>query len=161
MERWRRTHLGNLRSAGFTLIELVIVVVIAAVMTGIAMGRYGQALARYRADHAARRVAADLALARSEAKTTGSSVTVSFDPANNRYQVSAIPGLNSSASEYSVALGEAPYGSTLVSAALGGDAAVVFNGHGVPDSGGTVVVQCGVTERTVSLNADSGRATIP
>ncbi len=161
MGLWRRTHPGNLRSTGFTLIELVIVVMIAAVMTGIAAGRYGQALARYRADHAARRIAADLALARSEAKTTGNSVTVSFDPAQDRYQVFNVRGLNNPESGYSVALGEAPYGSTLVSAALGGDAAVVFNGHGVPDSGGTVVVQSGAAERTVSLNADTGRATIP
>jgi general secretion pathway protein H len=161
MRLWRRTHPGNLRSAGFTLIELVIVVMIAAVMTGIAVGRYGQALARYRADSAARRIVADLALARSEAKTTGSNVTVSFDPVSNQYQISTIPGLNNAASGYSVALGETPYHSSLVSAVLGGDAAVVFNGHGVPDSGGTVVVQSGATERTVSLSADTGRATIP
>ena len=43
--------------------ELVLVMVIVATLAAIAVPRYAQATSRYRADAAARRIAADLSLA--------------------------------------------------------------------------------------------------
>ena len=59
--------------SGFTLIELVMVLAIIGLITAIAAPRYAASLARYRAESAARRVAADLALARREAAASSSS----------------------------------------------------------------------------------------
>ena len=43
---------------------------------------------------------------------------------------------------------------------LSGDAQVVFDGYGMPDSGGTVIVQWGSIQKTVVLDADTGKASV-
>src|SRR5690606_27031377 len=54
---------------GFSLLELVMVLTIIAILAAIATPRYANAMARYRADLAARRIAADLLLAQRLART--------------------------------------------------------------------------------------------
>ena len=60
---------------------MAIIVIVAAIATP----RYANALTRYRAEAAARRVAADFQLARRTAKSTSSSRTVQFDAVNHSY----------------------------------------------------------------------------
>ncbi len=57
-------------------------------------------------------------------------------------------------------LSDAPYYAQLVSAAFGGDEVVTFDGYGLPDSGGTVVVGVGGVTRNVVLDGQSGLADI-
>ena len=74
--------------------------------------------------------------------------------------MSGVAHLNDSAAAYSVLMADPPYRSTLVSADFGGDATVKFDGFGVPDSGGTVVVAAGGISVTVVLDANTGEAAI-
>ncbi len=64
------------------------------------------------------------------------------------------------AAEYKVALSEEPYNATIVSADFGGDAEIIFDGWGVPDSGGSVLVQVGSHQKTIDVDPDTGRASV-
>ena len=145
---------------GFSLLELVMVVAIIGVLAAIAAPRYGRAIARYRADMAARRIAADLALAGRAARTAGASKTVSFSVAGAEYTIPGLPSLRDSTADYRVVLSDSPYQAAVVSADFGGDADVAFDGYGTPDSGGSISIQVGEYTKTVVLDAGSGKATI-
>src|SRR5438552_17658151 len=75
-----------IRDGAFSLVELMLVMAIIAVVAAIAMPRYSASLARYRADMAARRIVAALALAQAKARATSSSQTITFT-AGGSYQI--------------------------------------------------------------------------
>ena len=149
----------NPERPGFTLVELLVVIAIIATVAAIAVPRYGGAVARYRIKAAARRIVEDLALARATARSKSASVTVTFDVATNQYQISGVSALNDPLSDAELNLSDRPYHAQLVSADLGGDNAVIFDGFGTPDSGGTIVIAGGALTKTIVLDADSGAAT--
>jgi len=134
--------------------------VIVGVVSAIAIPRFGAMTNNYRSKLGATRIVADLAQARSYALATSSTQSVVFDVAAGSYEVSGVAGLNDSAAAYSVLMADPPYRSTLVSADFGGDATVKFDGFGVPDSGGSVVVAAGGISVTVVLDANTGEAAI-
>ena len=148
------------RRRGFSLLELVIVLAILVILAAIAAPRYAAALARYRAQTAAQRVAADLKFARANARRASQSVTVTVDPGTDRLRIGNLPGLDPPSGQYVTAFGAAPYRADVVSAGFGGDGTVVFDGYGTPDSGGSVVVRVGTVQKTVVLNADTGEAAV-
>ena len=145
---------------GFSLLELLIVLAIMATLTAIAAPRYQRSLARYRADLAAQRIIADLTQAQSIAKATSASRTVTFSVAGNIYQIPGLSSLDGNSGSYSVALFERPYEAELISANFGGDAQIVFDGWGSPDSGGTVTLSVGAEQRTVAVDTETGKAEI-
>jgi prepilin-type N-terminal cleavage/methylation domain-containing protein len=145
---------------GFSLVEMVVVVVVIAVTAAIGVPRYTSALLRYRADMAARRIVTDLAAARTRARITGASQTVIFVTGTNSYSIPGMPGLDNPAASYGVWLADKPYQASLVSVSFGGSATLTFNGYGTPASGGQVVVQAGSARKTVLLDAGTGEATI-
>ena len=61
---------------------------------------------------------------------------------------------------YVVALADEPYNASIASVDFGADTFVVFDGYGVPDSSGFVVIQSGAYTKTIVLNQDSGRVEI-
>ena len=139
----------------FCLLSLI------AVVAGIAVPRFSSAMARQRLDAAARRIVADLSLARRQARTSTTSQTVSFDVKTHSYRLVGMAHPNRAAAEYRVSLSEEPYQATLVSADFGGDAEIVFDGHGVPDTSGSVVIQVGSRQEQIDVDADTGKATTP
>ena len=145
---------------GFSLVELVMILAIIGTLAAIAAPRYANSLARYRAESAARRVAADLALARREAAASSSSRTVTFDTGTHSYSIPNVRELDGPGSTYGVTLLDPPYRSELFFVDLGGDPAVTFDGYGAPDSGGTVIVQHGDVQMTIVLDPDTGLASV-
>ena len=149
---------GSRLRAGFTLVEITITVLIMGIMAAVAAPKYADSLSRFRAEAAAKRVAADLKFAKREAESGSVSRTVRFNfPVVDRYTLVGVQAINHPNQGYEIDLAGAPYSSFIVSVNFGGDADVVFNGYGIPDSGGTVVVESGGHQATISVDADSGK----
>jgi prepilin-type N-terminal cleavage/methylation domain-containing protein len=144
----------------FSLVELMICLSIMGVMAALAIPRYANATSNYRADAAARRIVADLSLARSQARLISKPLTVVFDTAAQKYQISGMEDLLHRTSVYSVQLSDQPYRATLVSVSFGGAAQVTFDQYGSPNTGGTIVVDSGGSRKTIVLNQASERAVI-
>ena len=148
------------RHRSFTLIDLVMVLSVITVVAAIAAPRYANALVRYRAEAAARRIIADIGLAQQTAKTTSSSRTIIFDTTNHTYSISNVRALDGPSMTYVVTLREPPYLARIASVDLGGDAQLTFDGYGVPDSGGVITVQVGDETWTVAIDPDTGSAEV-
>ena len=147
------------RYRAFTLIELVLVLVTIGILAAVAAPRYARSLASYHVRCAARRLAEDLALTAAEARAASAARTVSFDVSAHIYTINGLNGIDR-VGTWTVRLRDEPYASTISSVDLGGDASISFSGHGVPDSGGTIVLRCGEFTRTVTIDAASGRARV-
>jgi prepilin-type N-terminal cleavage/methylation domain-containing protein len=147
---------------GFSLVELVMVVVIIAILAAMAVPRFGDSLAHRRVEAAARRIAADLALAQRRAKATSASHTVVFNTGGHAYVVEGAQDLDHPGDVYEVSLADDPYRAVITAIVLGADTPrkIVFDGYGVPDSGGTIVVEAGGNQKTVTVDPDTGRATV-
>ncbi len=148
------------RRRSFTLIDLVMAIAVIAIVAAIATPRYANALTRYRAEAAARRVVADLALARQTAKSTSSSRTVEFDGGDDSYVIPNVRELDTAGTMYRVQLQDPPYQAQIVSVDLGGDWEITFDGFGIPDSGGFVIVQAGDYQYTVVVDPETGAAEV-
>ena len=144
----------------FSLVELVLVVAILIVVAAIAAPRYGRATARYRAQAAALRIAADIDMARRSARSAGAGRTISFYVAANEYSIAGLPDLKDSSSDYRAVLSRSPYNAQVLSADFGGQAKLTFDGYGQAGSDGTVQVQVGDVLKTVVFIAASGKATV-
>ena len=151
--RWRRAY---------SLIDLTVVLVITVIVAAIALPRYANAAADFRAAQAANRVAADLTLAQWTGKSTSAAagLTVTFNPGTSTYTVPGVAGPTGAASAYTVSLWAEPYRATLVSASFGGAATVTFDRYGQPSSGGIVVLAVGAVQKTVTLDGTSGKTSI-
>jgi prepilin-type N-terminal cleavage/methylation domain-containing protein len=148
----RRRSLRCLRPRAFTLVELVLVMMLMAILAAAARPRYVAALANYRANAAAGRVAADLRMVRQYARKVSEPQSVVFDPTGNTYAASTLPDLNQPDIGYSVSLLTSEYQSDIVSASFGGSATVQFDIYGRPSAAGTVVLTAGGVQRTVEVN---------
>jgi prepilin-type N-terminal cleavage/methylation domain-containing protein len=156
-----RSQRPRLRTcSAFTLIELVFVLAIVATLAAISAPRYSTSMSNYRAEAAAQRVRADLLLAASSARTTGSSRTITFSPAADTYSLTDLTANDRSGNNYLVELTKAPYSADLVSATFESGAAVVFNGFGLPDVSGQIVLQSGGVQKIITLDAATGEVTI-
>ncbi len=144
----------------FSLLELVLIIAIIAIVAAIAVPRYGNSLARYHAEVTARRVVADLGLAQAMARTTTSAVTVTFEVPNNRYELQGVVDADHPGQNASLTLADPPYYAQLVAAVFGGDKVVIFDGYGMPDSGGSIDITAGGVTKTIQLDPDTGKAVV-
>jgi type II secretion system protein H len=153
-------HPDRARSTGFTLVELVMVMVIVGIISAIAVPRYAQALQRYRTQAAANRLAADLELARERARASSAPVTFELID-STRYRILNFTDLDDGGTHYTVDLADEPYHASILASKLGEDSQIIFNGWGVPDSAGAVTVGAGKDTITVTLAAESGEVVVP
>lgn len=151
----------TIANSGFSLLEVVLVAAIVAIFAAIAVPRYGSASARRRADLTAGRVAADLRLAQAHARVASSASTVCFYPVTEEYLLTDIPAPDGASGSYRVVLSSEPYRTDLVSADFTGAAQVTFDGWGLPNSGGTVVVAAGSQQRTITIDGPTGVVSVP
>lgn len=99
-------------------------------------------------------------LARRRAKISSAAQSVQFDPISHSYVLPGVPHLDHSGLDYRVELENSFYATSIVSIDFGGDAQLLFDGFGVPDSAGTVVVQSGRYQRTITVDPDTGEASV-
>ncbi|MEK6674332.1 MAG: prepilin-type N-terminal cleavage/methylation domain-containing protein [Planctomycetota bacterium] len=154
--RSRQCH----RSA-FTLVEMVAVMVIIAVLSAMAVPRFGNSIALHSVDGAARRIAAEWDLARRIAMTKSQSKTIRLtngtDPG---YSLVGVPNPDHKAKTYSVSFAKDCHGVERVSYDFGGDLDLIFDMYGVPDSAGQLVIRLGAHQRTIAIDAQTGRASV-
>ena len=146
------------RRRGVTLIDMAITVLVVGILAAAAVPRFAGALHIYRADAAAKRVAADFNFARDQAIATSVPQTVVFDSAGTQYTLSGVADPDRPSQAYGVALNAEPY---VVSAAvsLGSTRSVTYDIYGRPDQGGTVTVSSGGVSKVVTVDPTTGRAT--
>ena len=152
----RRTAHRN----AFTLIELVMMLSIISILAAIAGPRYANSLALYRATAAAQRIAGDVNLARWQAKVSSSGQTIVFSVAANNYSLPAVTGLPGQPGTYTVQLSSDPYSAVLLTAVFGAASTMSFDRFGQPASGGTVTVRSGAFVKTISIDPNTGLATV-
>lgn len=146
---------------GFTFIDLVVSTMVMGILAATALPRFSEVLQRQRATAAAQRICADLRFARNSAIASSATKQINFTVAQSRYTLVGVTSLDRPGTDYAVELSGGTFHSTLVSASLGGDASLRFDLHGQPDSGGTIVVQAGGIQKTITVNAVTGEATTP
>ena len=143
----------------YSLVEFVLVMAILGTFAAIAGPRYSNSLALYRAQAAAQRLAADLNLARWQAK--GGSVSQSVVFSGNTYSMPGTYnapniGTGPAGTAYAVDLSAEPYQAKLTLGAV--PVTITFDRYGQPSTGGTLTVTSGVATRTVTLDANTGLA---
>ena len=148
------------RARGFSLFELLFVIAIISVVAAMAVPRYGRSVGRYRAECAARRVAADLALAMASAKAASAERSVTFNTVAGSYTLASVRHLDHGVVPYTVALVDAPYHADLYYASFGGAPQASFDMYGAPKWSGKVIVRVGEFEQTVAVNRDDGSITV-
>jgi len=157
-----RSHsLRNSRRPALALVDLVVTVLLMGVFAAVVAPRFSGTLQHHRATSAARRICADLRLARNSAIASSAPRRVDFNVAQSRYTLVGVPSLDRPGTDYALQLSGGTYDAAIISASLGGDASLVFDIHGQPDSGGTIVVGSGSLQATVTVNAATGEATTP
>jgi type IV fimbrial biogenesis protein FimT len=157
-----RPNNPTLRPTAFTMAEMVLVVATIAVLAAIAIPRYAGAINRYRVDMAAKRVVADLMLARSVARSTGNGQVMDFSTPANGYTLTGYAATDGRSGDYSLKLSDEPYKVSLGTVAFGSPAStsVRFTRYGTPEAGGSVTVSSGGYSKNILLDATSGKAEI-
>jgi prepilin-type N-terminal cleavage/methylation domain-containing protein len=119
----------NKKHAGFSLIELVVVIVIMLIVIAFALPNLNAMLQSYRALNDARGIAAQLSLARMRAASTSEPARLNFNPSANSYQLELCTSLcNTVSATYAIEAGAAAqnlsqgvtFGSGRVTAPAGG-----------------------------------------
>ncbi len=139
--------------SGYTLVELLIVMLILSILTAGAAPRYFNALAKYRADATVKRITIDLEMARRRAQLQSTTQSVAFLAGDNRYEVASMSALDHRDSIYEFRLGDSQYGAQIISADFGGSPTLVFDIYGRPVLPGSVVVQTENGTKTIAVDA--------
>jgi prepilin-type N-terminal cleavage/methylation domain-containing protein len=145
------------RRRGMSMVELVIVTMLLGILAAVAAPRFAQSLQYHRVEMAAKRIIADLEAAQSLAYSSGSAQRIVFDDPPHTYKTIGVANPDRPAEIDSlVALNDDPYYCAFSSLTF---TSLTFNGHGLPDRGGTLVIQHGGLSRTITVNPTSGKAT--
>lgn len=148
------------RFGGFSLLELVMVLAIVGIATAIAVPRYMSSIQNYRLNASARRIITDLAFARSQAKASSSSRTFQVNVVDDAYLIIEETKIDKAADTYRVDLKLAPYHTSIKSVDLGGDAQLVFNGFGDPDSNGAIIINTRQGKKAILIDSVTGEISI-
>lgn len=163
---------------GFTLIELIVVLVITAVMAGVALPTLAN-LQSTRAAAAQRQIAADLITIRERAMATGTLHRAFFQPAkaecgyytvagsNPASNVETLIQLPGSGQAWLMRMNQGEFaGVSLLSVSIGSGTSVTFDWQGRPyDASGTLLSSNGTImltgQRTITIVRDVGLITTP
>ncbi|MCP3904435.1 MAG: prepilin-type N-terminal cleavage/methylation domain-containing protein [Planctomycetes bacterium] len=144
----------------FSMIELVVVMIIISTIAVIAIPRYARSTEHYRANAVSQRLVADLEVARSHARATGTDVTVLFDAGKEMYSIPKLPSVSNPGAGTIVTLSLAPYRSNVAAASFAGATTVVFDGYGLPSDGGWIALTSGSMVKCVLVDGATGSVSV-
>ena len=107
---------------------------------------------------ATQRVIADIALARSSARASGKGLVMNFASPANGYTLVGLSAPDGRTGDSAVSLAADPYKVLISSATFGNDTSAKFTRYGTPEAGGTIVVSSGAYQKTILVDAVTGRA---
>ena len=146
---------------GFSLGELMIVVIVISILAAAALPKWSSSLQKLRASNAASRIVSDLARAQSAAYGSSTAKTVTFSVTASQYTISDVASLKRSSGTYAVTLTDDPYRCSLVSVwGESGTQTITFDGYGLPNRGGTIIVAANGVQKSIVVNAATGTAVI-
>jgi prepilin-type N-terminal cleavage/methylation domain-containing protein len=153
----RRPHTRR----AFSIIEITIVLMIIAVVSGLAIIRFNSATTTYRLDLAARRVMQDIQLAQTRARTTCRSRSMQFLDRDDSYHLIGESPLKPSDTDYRVTLSDAPF-NVKIDKAKGSDAGttLTFDGWGEVQQGFEIVISAGSQQRTITIKQTNGAVSV-
>jgi len=150
-------------NSGFTLFELLVVLAIMAIMAFVAMPASGASYDQ-RLDLVEMQITDAIGRAQALARSTRLPFGVVFDTHNERFAVVDSTGVAVTdpltRSDYIVGFDrpDQPKGIDVFTAAFGANGlAAIFDGQGLPVTGGTVVVRCHDSSRTLTLDQATGQ----
>ncbi len=150
------------KESGFSLIELILIIMIIGILTGITVPKVTAILDDVREKAVAERLVEDLNYLRSYAISHHDTTWLVVDDTENRYAMfvgpssisrTFIPDPQTLVSD-STDLDEEYEGVTITSVNFGGSKEVSFNYWGTPSSGGTISLD----SRTITLVSETGMA---
>ena len=172
-------------SGGFTLVELLIVVLIMGIVVMAGVPTLVTGLERYRLSAAATQVATAIEYAQLTAMTTGGDTKVTINSSSNTVLVERFePGVSLLGSEtqlseavveggsyvtmghpinkgadyrISLASADGSGGVDVATSTFGGGNFVIFDAQGTPSNGGTVTLTLGSTQATLTVDALTGK----
>ena len=152
---------GSIRKRGFSILELIIVVLLLGILAAVAIPKVSKSLAAYQAKVAASRLAADLRYLQSSARVNQTPVTVVFRIANStgagKYASNGIANANPYREEVTVEFGHWPYIAKLSS--VQGEIELDQNGNFSADS--MITLNNGLpNQRSVLVSAATGKVTV-
>ena len=156
-----RQHLSH---KGFTLLELLVVVVIIAIAAGIVVP-YAVSTSDLSVISAARMIACDLQYAQNAAITSQKPTTVTFDISGESYTLSNTSGvlihpMNKSGYVINFSSQQGFGKLDIVSANFSAASSVTFDEMGSPDNAGTITLQAGPHVYYVSVAVATGKVTV-
>lgn len=140
-------------STGFSLVELVVVMLVLGVIAAIAAPRFGYASATFRLEAAIQKIEADLQYASQMARSQSRTVAVVFNPANDSYRISGVDSPLGGTGDYTVDLSQPPYEVDIADVRFSGGLANMFriDGHGAPLNAGVIRVEVGPNARLIGV----------
>lgn len=133
---------------------------IMGIISAIAAPRYLSSVGRAKLDAGARRVVADLSLARSLAQAASAPRTIAFNVVASTYEIQTYQFADRPGVAYVIDLKADPYSVQVQSASFGGSSSVTYSGYGVPTQAGTVVVKNWWGSKTITVSTLTSEVTI-